>query len=138
MRTVIAVVMTLAVAAVCGCGWLSRTSPQGGSVFTDDGFRIAVPVFDTSVKQGEVQTVTVSLLRGKNFKQDVTLQVSVTKGISVAPTDVSVKASDKPELQLRIEAAKDAAIGEYRVQVKGTPKTGEPTSVQFIVKVVAP
>jgi len=138
MRTAIAVVMTLALTAVCGCGWLSQTSPQGGSVFTDDGFKIAVPLFDTSVKQGEVQTVTVSLQRGKNFKQDVTLQINATKGISVAPTDVSVKASDKPELQLRIEAAKDAAIGEYRVQVKGTPKTGEATSVQFIVKVVAP
>jgi uncharacterized membrane protein len=138
MRTAIALVMTLALAAVCGCGWLSRTSPQGGSLFTDDGFKIAVPVFDTSVKQGEVQTVTVSLLRGKNFKQDVTLQVKATKGISVAPTDISVKASDKPELQLRIEAAKDAAIGEYRVHVKGTPKTGEATSVQFAVKVVAP
>ena len=130
--------LTLALAVVCGCAWLSRTSPQGGSVFTDDGFKIAVPVFDTSVKQGEVQTVAVSLQRGKNFKQDVTLQVNATKGISVAPTDVSVKASDKPELQLRIEAAKDAAIGEYRVQVKGTPKTGGATSVEFKVKVVAP
>lgn len=130
--------MALALTAVCGCGWLSQTSPQGGSVFADDGFKIAVPVFDTTVKQGEVQTVSVSLLRGKNFKQDVALQVSATKGISVAPTDASLKASDKPELQLRVEAAKDAAIGEYRVHVKGTPKTGEATSVQFIVKVVAP
>ena len=107
-------------------------------MFKDEGFRIAVPTFDTSVKQGEIQTVTVSLLRGKNFKQDVTLRVNATKGIGVAPTDISVKASDKPELQLRIEAAKDAAIGDYRVHVKGTPKTGEATSVQFIVKVVAP
>ena len=138
MKTAIVMVMTLALTVVCGCGWISQTSPQGGSVFTDDGFRIAAPLFDTSVKQGEVQTVTVSLQRGKTFKQDVTLQASATKGISVAPADASVKASDKPELQLRIEAAKDAAIGEYRVYVKGTPKTGEATSVDFKVKVVAP
>ena len=138
MRTAIAVVMTLTLTAVCGCGWLSQTSPQGGSVFTDDGFRISVPAFDTTVKQGEVQTVAVTLQRGKNFKQDVTLQVSATKGISVAPTDVSVKASDKPDVQLRVDAPKDAAIGEYRVSVKGTPRTGEPAAVDFTVKVVAP
>jgi len=138
MRTAIAVVMTLALTVVCGCGWISQTSPQGGSLFKDDGFKIAVPAFDTTVKQGEVQTVTVSLQRGKTFKQDVALEVKATKGISVAPTDVSVKASDKPDVQLRIDAAKDAAIGEYRIYVKGTPKTGEATSVDFKVKVVAP
>lgn len=138
MRTAIALLMTLALAAVCGCEWLRQTSPRGGSLFKDERFRISVPVFDTTVKQGEVQTVSVSLERGKNFKQDVTLQVSAAKGIGVAPADLLVKASDRPDVQLRIDAAKDAAIGEYRVQVKGTPKTGEPTSVQFIVKVVAP
>jgi len=107
-------------------------------MFKDEGFRIAVPTFDTSVKQGEIQTVTVSLLRGKNLKQDVTLEAKASKGISVAPADVSVKASDKPDVQLRIDAPKDAAIGEYRVYVKGTPATGEATSVEFKVKVVAP
>lgn len=131
-------VMTLALTAVCGCEWMRQTSPQGGSLFADEGFKIAVPVSDRSVKQGEVQTVTLSLLRGKNFKQDVTLRVNASKGISVAPTDVSVKASDTPDVQLRVDAAKDAAIGEYRVYVKGTPRTGEPTSVEFTVKVVAP
>jgi len=131
-------VMMLALATVCGCGWISQTSPRGGSMFKDEGFRIAVPTFDTSIKQGQVQTVTVSLLRGGNFKQDVMLQAKASKGIRVAPTDVSVKASDKPDVQLRIDAPKDAAIGEYRVYVKGTPKTGEATSVEFKVKVIAP
>ena len=106
-------------------------------MFKEEGFRISVPVFDTSVKQGEIQTVTVSLLRGGNFKQDVMLEAKASKGISVAPTNVSVKAGDKPDVQLRIDAPKDAAIGEYRVYVKGTPKTGEPTSVEFKVKVIA-
>ena len=131
-------VMTLALTTVCGCGWMGQTSPRRGSMFEDEGLRISVPVFDTSLKQGEVQTVTVSLLRGKTFKQDVTLQVKASKGISVAPTDISVKASDRPDVQLRVDAPKDAAIGEYRVYVKGTPKTGEATSVEFKVKVIAP
>ena len=82
--------------------------------------------------------VTVSLERGEYFKKDVKLQIKASTGISVEPTSVIIKASDKPDVQLQISAAKDAAIGEYRVSVMGIPKTGESTSTEFNVKVVAP
>ena len=134
MKTGIVIVMTLAVASLFGC----QTSPRGGSMAENEGFRIGVPTFTTEVKQGEVQTVTVSLKRDSLFKQDVTLQVKAAKGISVEPTKVTIKASDKPDVQLQISAPKDAALGEYPVVVKGTPETGEPTSIGFMVKVVAP
>jgi uncharacterized membrane protein len=104
----------------------------------NEGFRIGVPTFTTDVKQGEVQTVTVSLKRDSLFKLDVTLQVKAARGISVEPSSVTIKASDKPDVQLQIAAPKDAALGEYPVVVKGTPETGEPTSVGFTVKVVSP
>jgi uncharacterized membrane protein len=104
----------------------------------DEGFKIAVPTFTTEVKQGELQTVTVSLQRDPLFKQDVTLHIKAANGISVEPTKVTIKASDKPDVQLQITAAKDAALGDYPVVVKGTPETGEPTSVGFTVTVVAP
>ena len=107
MKTAIAMVMTLALASLFGC----QTCPRGGSMAKDEGFKIAVPTFTTEVKQGELQTVTVSLQRDSLFKQDVTLH---------------------------IKAAKDAAIGEYPVDVKGKPETGEPTHARFMVKVVAP
>ena len=41
-------------------------------------------------------------------------------------------------MQLQIAAAKNANLGEYRVHIKGTPDTGESTSTEFKVKVVAP
>ncbi len=104
----------------------------------DVGFRVAVPNFDTDVKQGEVRAVTVSLQRGESFKQDVRLQIQPSKGISVDPTDVLVKASASPEVQIRITATKNTALGAYVVSVKGTPTTGEPTSTAFTVKVVVP
>ena len=135
MKTAITIVMTLALAAVSGC---QSSSPRGGSALKDEGFKIAVPTFDTQVKQGEVQSVTVSLQRGDYFKRDVKLVIEPSKGISVDPTSVVVEASDKPDVQLRIAATKDSAIGEYRVHVTGTPEKGEPTSVEFKVKVVAP
>jgi uncharacterized membrane protein len=133
MKSAITTVMTLTLTAVFGC-----LSPKGGGMSQGEGFKIAVPNFVTEVKQGDRQTVTVSLHRGESFKRDVTLEIQPVKGISVAPTHVLVKASDTPDVQVQISASKDAAIGEYGVYVKGTPATGEPTSVEFKVKVVSP
>jgi uncharacterized membrane protein len=135
MRTaVISIVTTLALAAVSGC---QSSSPQGGGVARDEGFKIVAPTFETEVKQGEAQSVAVSLNRGDYFKRDVKLNIKSSKGISVEPTYVLVRASDKPDVQLRIIAADDAAIGEYRVYLNGSPATGEATSTEFKVKVVA-
>ena len=125
MKNAITIVMTLVLATVSGC---ESSSQRGGSAFKDEGFKVTVPTFSTEVKQGEVQIVTVSLERGEYFKQDVKLQIKASTGISVDPTSVIIKASDKPDAQLRIAVAKDAALGEYRVSVKGTPKTGASTS----------
>jgi len=132
----ITIVLTLVLAAVS----LATDSPKGGSVAKGEGFYISVPTFDTKVKQGETQAVTIKLQRGDSFKQDVTLQIKLSKGegISIDPAKVTIKASDKPDTQIKIMVPKDAALGEYNISVTGTPATGEPTSVEFKVKVIAP
>ena len=118
---------------------IGADSPKGGSVAKGEGFKIDVPTFDVRVKQGETQNITIKIQRGESFKQDVKLKIETAKGgISVAPTKVDVKASDSPDVQLTISAPKDAAIGEYTISVTGTPETGEPTSVEFSVKIIAP
>lgn len=127
------IVMMLALTIVFGC-----ESPQGGGISRDEGFKIAVPAFDTEVKQGDRRTVSISLRRGETFKRDVTLQITAAKGISVEPTETLVKGSDAPDVQLQIAATRDTNLGEYRVYIKGTPETGESTSVDFKVKVVTP
>ncbi len=134
MKTVIAIAMLLALTTAVACSMSSR----GGGMARDEGFTIAVPGVETEVKQGELQTVTVSLHREENFKRDVRLEIKPSKGISVDPTQFVVKGSDRPDVQLRIRAGKNANLGEYRVYVKGTPETGESTSAEFKVKVVAP
>lgn len=115
-------------------------SPKGGSVVEGEGFKIAAPTFDTKVKQGEVQNVTITLERGESFKQDVTLELKLTKGegLTLDPAKVIVKAGDEPNVQITITAAKNAAIGEHVITVTGTPTTGEPTTTEFKVKVMAP
>ena len=142
MKKIIAItiVLTLVLAAVSGCKDKPKGGPEGGSVGKGEGFKIDVPTFDTKVRQGETETVTISLKRGDYFKQDVTLEIKLVngEGITFDPAKVLVKASDKPDVQLRVSAAKDAAISEYRVSVIGTPKIGEPASMEFNVKVVAP
>jgi len=104
----------------------------------DVGFKIAVPTYDTDVKQGEIRAVEVSLVRGSYFKEDVMLQMLTTDGISVEPTAVLIKANESPDVQLRITTTRDTALGSYHVSVKGTPETGEPTSTAFTVKIVSP
>jgi uncharacterized membrane protein len=134
MKRSMIIVVALALTTAVGCSLSNR----GGGVSTDEGFKIAVPILDTQVKQGELQTVTVSVRRGEYFKRDVKLQIKASEGISVEPTSVWVKAGDKPDVQLQVSATKDAALGEYRVYVEGTPASGQSNSVDFKVKVVAP
>jgi uncharacterized membrane protein len=136
MKKVIAimVVLTLALTIVS----YGTDSAKGGSVAKGEGFKIDVPTFDVKVKQGETQSVAIKLQRGESFKQDVTLAIAADKGISIEPEKVVVKASDKPIVDLTITVPKDAALGEYKITVTGTPTTGEATSVEFKVKVIAP
>ena len=136
MKTAIPMMLMSALTALVGCQ--SSSSPRGGGMTQEVGFKIAVPSFTTEIKQGEVQSVPISLERGDYFKQDVKLQIQASTGISVEPTSVIVKASDTPDVQLRIAAPQNAAFGEYLVSIMGIPKTGEPTSTGFIVKVVSP
>jgi uncharacterized membrane protein len=133
MKTAIAIVMSLSLMVALGCA-----SPRGGGISGGEGFTIGTPTFDTKIKQGETESVTVSLHRGEYFKRDVTLEIKASKGISVEPTRALVRGNEKPDVHLRITAAKDADLGEYKIFVKGTPETGEATSTEITVKVVSP
>ena len=133
MKTVFVCVMAMALAAAAGC---QSVGARGGSASAEEGFKIGVPSTETDVKQGQLQTVTISLQRGDYFKQDVSLDIKTTAGITIQPATIMVKAGDSPDVQLQILATKDAALGECRVSVVGTPATGEPTSADFNVMVV--
>jgi len=135
MKTSLAIVALLAMLIVSGCWTFKTKSPQGGIRPIDEEFAITVPSSST-VKQGAELTVTVELIRGGFFKQDVQLAVTAN-GITVNPSYVLLKASDKPEVRFQVVAAREAAIGKYRVDVKGTPVKGKPTETSFIVEVIA-
>lgn len=133
MKTAIMIVMGLALMVVVGC-----ESSRGGGMSGGEGFKIVTPTFATKIKQGETESVTVSLHRGEYFKRDVTLEIKASKGISVEPAQAMIRGNEKPDVHLRITAAKNADLGDYKIYIKGTPETGEPTSTEITVKVVSP
>ena len=133
MKTTLMILAAMALAVLVGC-----ESPRGGGMSGGEGFKIGIPTFTVQVKQGETQSVPITVNRGEYFKRDVTLAITASKGISVEPTSAEVKASEKPDVHLKITAPADAAIGGYKVYIKATPESGEPTSTDIEVKVVAP
>ncbi|MBE3097603.1 MAG: hypothetical protein IMZ44_10830 [Planctomycetes bacterium] len=132
MKKALLVVALIATAALVGC----KKSEEGGRAGTDT-FRVVVPAIGTTVNQGEVQPVRVSMERGAGFKQAVKLEVKAPTGLQIDPESTTVKPGDKGDVQLKITAAKDAPLGEQKILVKGTPDHGEPATVEFKVTVSA-
>ncbi|MFA5783977.1 MAG: hypothetical protein WC962_03755 [Phycisphaerae bacterium] len=128
------------VSADAGYFNLQSNSPKGGGNAKGEEFRIAVPAFETKIKQGDTKSVIISLKRGKSFNQDVTLNMKLVRGegITFDPDNIIIKASDQPDVQSMITVPNDADLGDYVVSVTGTPTTGQATSVEFKVKVVSP
>jgi uncharacterized membrane protein len=132
MKTLAAIFMLIALVTASGC-W--NTSNQGGTAPVNEEFSVTVPS-STTVKQGEEAIINISLKRGADFKRDVQLDLK-TDGVNLSPGNILVKANDKPEVQIKINVPKDAAIGDYPVTVKGTPTSGLPASTTFTIKVVS-
>jgi uncharacterized membrane protein len=98
----------------------SNTKP--GIVGTaDNTFTLNTPTLTTDIKQGETKTVTIGISRGKNFDQDVKLEIAgVSPGVKVSPASPELKASQE-KVEISIEAAKDAALGEHVLTITGMP-----------------
>jgi uncharacterized membrane protein len=127
----------LAVAGLVGC----NTSEPGGK--TSDKtpskatFNISAPPAATAptIKQGDRQTVKLTINRGSDFKEDVALSADAPAGISVELDPKTVKASDSKEVAVTISVGKDADVGDHTVKVTGKPETGNATTSEFKVKV---
>jgi uncharacterized membrane protein len=97
----------------------------------ENTFTISLPSMETHLKQGEKKTVKISISRGKNFDQDVKLEMTgLPKGVTASPASPSIKSSDK-EADVTFEASKDAELGDFTVHVTATPATGAATSADL-------
>lgn len=140
--------MLFAVAALVGCGNTDSKSggpgvsknPDNANTVTqkDDTFSLDVPNLATSLNQGETKNIGISINRGKNFGQDVTLKFDgVPKGVTLDPASGMLKAGDK-EVTFKATAAADAALGDHEVTVTGTPTSGPSATNKFKIKVSKP
>jgi hypothetical protein len=146
MRLLLLVSSAIGLAALVGCNESPLGGPKAsqntghaaksGLTTPEATFRLEAPAMATSIKQGESKTVTLKISRGKNFAQDVNLEFSdAPHGVTITPASRTFK-TGASELQLTIEAAKDAAIGKHTISVTGKPATsGESTSVTFDIEV---
>jgi len=136
-----------ALVALAGCGGggtpggpgANGDGGDGGSRFgtADETFKIDVPFLSTKVTQGESTTAEISLNRGTNFDEDVTLTFDkVPKGVTIKPDEAKISASEKG-VTITIAAAAKAALGDFTVKVIGKPTKGADASHELKLTVNA-
>ena len=136
MKKLLASVVAVALALAVGC---DNKSPQGGPganppKASADTFTIHAPGTATDLKQGDKQEVKLSVDRGKDFKEDVTLKFEAPKGITVEPESKAVPAGEK-EVAVKVSAGPDATEGKHTVNVTATPKSGKAVTTKFELNV---
>lgn len=91
---------------------------------SDKTFTISVPVLSTTVQQGDTRDVTIGLSRGRNFDEDVTIELSgMPQGVTAEPARMVIKHSDK-DVTVKMHAAADAALGDFTIHIVGHPQQG--------------
>jgi uncharacterized membrane protein len=141
-----AVLLLLSLVALAGCnqgqpGGPGTEDPNNKKPMVgqaNETFNLSAPVLPTSLKQGEKVVISIEMKRGKDFDEEVKLEFGeLPKGISIDPSSPTVKHGDT-EAKLTIAAAKDAAIGDFTINVTGHPTKGADASVGFKVSVSKP
>ena len=97
----------------------------------EETFNLSVPSLSTGMKQGETKAASISLSRGKNFDEDVTLKFDdLPKGITIDPDSPVIKHGEK-EAKITFQAADDAALGDFTIKVTGHPTKGADAKTEF-------
>lgn len=101
---------------------------------SDQTFTIKAPGTETNLDQGKDEEVTLTIDRGKDFKQAVKVAFEAPQGITITPPTGEFGA-DTTEMKVRVAAAATAPVGKADVKVTGTPETGKPVVTNFMVDV---
>jgi len=123
----------LAVLALFGC---DNKSPDGGSPGTDNSFKIAGAEIHPSIKQGDTESIKISVERGRDFHNSVRLEAKAPDKIQASVDRNLIKDGDSPEVRVKIHPQEDAPLGDYKVRVTGSSDHGTPTDLEINVKVI--
>ncbi|HZZ72761.1 MAG TPA: hypothetical protein VFE24_10945 [Pirellulales bacterium] len=140
MKKSIASLLVCGLVALVGCN--NKSAPGGPNAnpenkpmvgTAENSFTISAP--NESLNQGDSKSATISISRGKNFDQDVSLSfMQLPTGVTVSPATAMLSKADK-EVKVNIDAAADAAVGDFTAQVMAHPQTGADTKVDMKIKV---
>ena len=134
MQRLAVLVFSLAMVGLLGCG--DTGGKKGEDTKRSETFSLKGPLTGKTIKQGDKETVELTVDRGKDFKQDVSLSVDSPKGISVDLEPKEIKASDSEKtVKAHISVDKDAAVGDHEVTVTAKPKEGSAATAKIKVKV---
>jgi len=135
MKTLITAFASIALLGLIGCdhnsqpgGPGAKTPPDKTPSGADNTFKIDTPNMAVSLKQGESKPTSISLKKQHNFDEDVTLSFgTLPQGVTIDPASPAIK-HGSDEAKFTVKAADDAAIGDFTVQVTGTPTHGAAAS----------
>jgi hypothetical protein len=93
------------------------------------------PPSSLSLRQGETKAANISIKRGKNFDEDVTVKFSgIPQGVTFEPPTGMLKHSEN-EVKFNVHAGPDAAVGEFTIQMTGHPTKGADATSDLKLKV---
>jgi hypothetical protein len=145
MKTSFAGLAVMTLAALTGC---SQGTPGGpGTTDTggkkpaygqaDDTFNLSVPLMSSSLQQGEQMEATVSIKRGKNFDEDVSLKFAdVPEDVTLEPANPVIKHGDT-DAKITFKAGDEAPLGDFKVKVSGHPTKGGDAQIEFKLTIAA-
>ena len=135
MKRLMVLGAALLMAGLIGCNASEPGGKKDDNTKTSATFKLKGPLTSTTIKQGDKQTVKLTVDRGKDFKKDVTLKADAPKGLTVDLEPKVVKASDSETVNMAITAEKDAPVGEHTIKLTATPSEGNPVDLDVKVKV---
>ena len=104
------------------------------SVTPKESFTLIAPSQST-IKQGETQTVSIDVKRDKSFDQDILLKFGdMPTGVTLDPGSSVIKQGDSGA-HITLTAANDASLGNFAIKVTGHPAKGADASneLKFVV-----
>ncbi len=94
------------------------------TVAAKDSFTLSLPYLSTGLKQGETETMVITVKRAKTFDEDVVLSFgSMPAGVTITPESPTILRSDA-DVNVMLTAANDAALGNFVIKVTGQPTVG--------------
>jgi hypothetical protein len=98
-------------------------------------FALNTPSLDTTVDQGGTEQVKVSVNRGRQMDQQITLRFEgLPPGVTVNPDKAEI-APGTNDATVTVNAAPDAPVGKFTVTVVGEPVQGANAVAKMDIKV---